>query len=104
MNAPIRRWPESDIDTLTSMPTVQHHTPPAPVKRRIMEQDPVVARPPTREEVEAIEDQILRMAFGKAMKTVRIRTILTVFLAGLLIGFVGLGLLLAILVTKAGAS
>lgn len=99
-----RRWPESEIDTLTSMDKVEAAmTPPAPVKRKIMEQEPEVKRPPTREEVERIEDQILRLAFGRAVKSIRIRTLALVFMCGMAVGFVGLGVALVVLLDKAGA-
>lgn len=101
MTTPIRHWPESEIETLTSMPRVVTVDQPPP-KRRTMEQDPIVKRPPSREEVEAIEDQILRMAFKKAMKTIRFRTLITTFLAGLIAGFVALGVTLAAVITRAG--
>lgn len=99
-----RHWAESEIDTLTSMDKVEAaFTPPAPVKRRIMEQDPVVKRPPTREEVEQIQDQILHMAFGRAVRSIRVRTLAVTFFAGMLVGLVALAATLIILLDKVGA-
>lgn len=107
MNTPSRRWAESEIETLVGMgrvvPDEKMATPPAPVKRRIMEQEPVVVRPPHREEVEAIEDQILRMAFKKAMRTLKIRTLAIVFCFGIVTGFLGLGLTLMFLIYRTGS-
>lgn len=104
MTAPTRRWPESEIETLTDMPKVRDDTPPAQVKRKTMEQDPEPLRPATRAEVEAIEDQILRLAFGKAMQTIRRRTILLVFLGGVAVGIVAWTAAIVILLDKAGAN
>lgn len=105
---PERRWAESEIDTLVDLPkspkdyVLEPETPPAPVKRKLMEQDPEPLRPPTREEVEAIEDQILRMAFGKALKGIRRRTYFMIFVFGMMAGFVALGVILVVLLTRAG--
>lgn len=88
---PERHWAESEIPTLVGM-------------GQVVEQEPTVARPPTREEVEQIEDQILHMAFGKAMRTIKIRTLIFVFLAGAMAGFVGLAASLIMLLYRAGAN
>lgn len=91
--------------TVPSFPQVRiEDTPPAPVKRRTMEQDPIAARPATRQEVEAIEDQILTMAFGKAMRTLKRRTLVVVFLTGVAVGIVAWSALIVILLDKAGAN
>ena len=100
----VRRWMESEIDTLTDIPKLDLTTPPAPVKRKALEQEPERLRPATRAEVEAIEDQILRLAFSRAMKSIRFRTVAMIFIAGVIAGFAALGVTLVVLLDKAGAN
>jgi hypothetical protein len=58
---------------------------------------------PNPEDVAEIEDQILRLAFGKAVKTIRRRTFAMVFFTGIAVGFIALLVALIVLLDKAGA-
>lgn len=82
--------PLSEDVTVPDMPKVMNLDQPQPKAQ------------PDPQDVQEIEDQILRMAFGKAMKTIKRRTLAIFFLVGLALGFVGALVTLAVLILKAG--